>query len=133
MSTLKNKYKEQYILFLEAGFIAVNQMDEEAAIRLFNAAKVLNPHAMLTEIGFGYLHLCKLELTKAIQHFGKVIEADPTNDMAKTFLGIALTMTKSQVGEGEKILETLAKSKDKDVSHLSKDALDFVDRFVKKT
>ena len=36
-------YKKDFILFLEAGFIAINQADETSAINLFNAAKLFDP------------------------------------------------------------------------------------------
>ena len=57
-----NKFKDDFFLFLEAGFIAVNQADEDAAVKLFKAAQLLDPQQSLPQIGFGYLHLHKLEL-----------------------------------------------------------------------
>ena len=42
MSTIRSKYKDQFILFLEAGFVAINQMDETSALAVFKAAKLLN-------------------------------------------------------------------------------------------
>jgi predicted TPR repeat methyltransferase len=132
MSTLKNKYKEQYILFLEAGFIAVNQMDEPAAVRLFTAAKILNPHSVLNEIGFGYLYMCKLELKKAVEHYGKAIEMEPENEMAKTFLALTMAMTNHHVTDSEKILSTLSDSEDPEVRKLSHQVMEFIDQFIKK-
>ncbi|NBO23907.1 MAG: SctF chaperone SctG, partial [Chlamydiae bacterium] len=89
MSTLKSKYKDHFILFLEAGFIAVHQMDEPSAQRLFAAARLLNPESTLNDVAIGYLHLCKLELKKAISHFEHVLKKDPHNDMAKGFLAMS--------------------------------------------
>ena len=60
MSNLK-KYKEDWLLFTEAGFIAVNQADEDAAIKLFRAGETLNPENTLPQVGIGYLHLHKLD------------------------------------------------------------------------
>ena len=46
-------YKEDWILFLEAGFIAVNQADEDAATKLFKAAEMLNPENTMPKVGHG--------------------------------------------------------------------------------
>ena len=131
MDTLKD-YKKEFVLFLEAGFIAVNQADEDSALKLFKAAKLLEPKNILTTIGMGYLHLHKLELKKAIDCFKEVLKKDKKNAMAKTFLGIALSWTPNKGMEGEKILEETKKSHDKQIKDLSVTALDFVENFVKK-
>ncbi len=127
------KYKDDFILLLVSGFIAVNQADEDSAVKLFNAAEKLNPKSTLPLIGMGYLHLHKLELTKCIKAFEDVLKKEPHNEMAKTFLGIAMTMTPNRVSEGEKLLADSGKSHDKQIKKLSDTALDFVDRFVKKS
>lgn len=128
------KYNEDFFLFLEAGFIAINQADEDAALKLFKACKLLRPDNTLTTVGLGYLHLHKLELKTAIEHFRSVIAKEPDNAMAQTFLGIALSLTPDQVTEGEKILELAAQnSTDDDVKQVANTTLDFVDEFVKKT
>jgi hypothetical protein len=44
------KNKKDFILFLEAGFIAVNQADELSALNLFSAAEVLEPKNPLIKI-----------------------------------------------------------------------------------
>lgn len=130
--TLK-KYKDDYILLLEAGFIAVNQADEDAALKLFKASSLLNPENTLPKVGFGYLHLHKLELTQAIHVFNEVLEQEPKNDMAKALLGLCMSLSPSQMDKGEKVLAQTAKSKDTLIKQLSNTALDFVDKFVKKT
>ncbi|OGN55803.1 MAG: hypothetical protein A3D96_04430 [Chlamydiae bacterium RIFCSPHIGHO2_12_FULL_44_59] len=127
------KYKEDFILLAEAGFIAVNQADEDAALKLFRAAELLNPKNPLPKLGFGYLHLHKLELKEAIKHFDHVLETDPKNEMAKTFMGLCLSMMPNSVTKGEKILEQTVKSKDPMIKELSHSAIDFVDKFIKKT
>ena len=126
------KNKKDFVLFLETGFIAVNQADELSAINLFAAAEVLDPKNNLVKIGIGYLHLHKLELKQAIEKFEQVLKNEPTNEMAKTFLGIALSWTPTDTIKGEKLLEETKKSDDKDVKNLSKTALEFVDNFIKK-
>jgi tetratricopeptide (TPR) repeat protein len=126
------KYKEDFILLLEAGFIAVNQADEDAALKLLRAAELLDPENTLPIVGFGYLHLHKLELKQACERFEHVLKKDPHNDMAKTLLGLALSMQPNAVTKGEKMLEQTVKSKDPMIKELSHTALDFVERFIKK-
>jgi tetratricopeptide (TPR) repeat protein len=132
MSNLTNKYKKDTILFLEAGFIAVNQADEDSALKLFKAAKLLDPNNSLSQLGLGYLHLHKLELKESIRNFEEVLKKEPDNEMAKAFLGIAMSMSPSNTAQGEKILKETKKSEDKSIKTLSNTALDFVDKFVKK-
>ena len=132
MTSLMKKYKEDFILFLEAGFIAVNQADEDAAVKLFEASHLLEPKNILPIVGKGYLHLHKLELKQAVARFEEAIKKDPENEMAKAFLGIALSMTPTEAVKGEKILAQTEKSHDKGIKKLSHTALDFVDKFVKK-
>jgi len=75
-----SNYKEHFITFLEAGFIAVNQADEDSAWKLFKAAELCNPKSQLPKIGFGYLHLHKLELKQAVETFDEVLKADLYRD-----------------------------------------------------
>ncbi|NGX34004.1 MAG: hypothetical protein K1060chlam1_00349 [Candidatus Anoxychlamydiales bacterium] len=130
--SILDEYKNDFLLFVEAGFIAINQTDEGSTIKLFDAAKVLDKNNPLIKIGFGYLALHKLELKKAITIFEEVLRKDPKNDMAKAFLGIAISMTPKNMLKGEKLLEETLKSDDKEVKKLAGIALDFVDKFVKK-
>jgi len=127
------KYKEDFILLLEAGFIAVNQADEDAASKLFKAAALLDPENPLPKVGFGYLHLHKLELKQAIHAFEQVLAKDPHNDMAKAFLGLAMSMQPSSLQKGEKLLEETLHSQDPMIKKLSDTSLDFVERFIKKS
>lgn len=127
------KYKDNFILLCEAGFIAVNQADEDAAVKLFRASELLNPENPLPKIGLGYMHLCKLELKQACKMFDEVLAENPENEMAKAFLGLSLSLSPNDLVKGEKILEESAqKSKDSGVKTMAKTALDFVERFVKK-
>jgi tetratricopeptide (TPR) repeat protein len=130
MST--KKYKDDFILLAEAGFIAVNQADEDSALKLFKAASLLQPKNILPKIGFGYLHLHKLELKQAVKNFEEVLEIDPHNEMAKAFMGLCLAMMPNSIEKGEKMLEQTFKSKDPDIKNMSHSAIDFVERFIKK-
>lgn len=133
MEELLKKYEKDFVVFLEAGFIAVNQMDEPTATKLFKAAELLKPAGnVLPEVGKGYLHLHLLNLKKAVTCFEKVLKKEPDNEMAKTFLGISLSWMPKDVIKGEKILAETKKSSDKTVKKLSNTAIDFVDRFIKK-
>jgi hypothetical protein len=125
------KYKEDFILMLEAGFIAVNQADEDSALKLFKAAELLNPENTLPKVGFGYLHLHKLELNQAVRCFEEVLDVEPKNEMAKAFLGICMSLMPTQLSKGEKVLEETMKSKDPMIKKLAHTAVDFVEKFVK--
>lgn len=133
MEDLK-KYEEDFFLFLEAGFIAINQADEDSAVKLFKTCELLQPENPLIKIGFGYLHLHKLELKQACEYFEEVLRIDPSNEMASTFLGVALSLTPDKVTKGEQMLEKSARdSSDSQVKKVANTTLDFVEQFVKKT
>jgi tetratricopeptide (TPR) repeat protein len=131
MSNLKS-YKEDWLLLTEAGFIAVNQADEDAAVKLFRAAAMLNPTNTLPQVGFGYLHLHKLELKQAVKIFEDILDKEPNNEMARAFMGICMSMMPNAATKGEKVLEQTLKSKDPLIKSLSHTAIDFVEKFVKK-
>lgn len=127
------KFKQDYILMAEAGFIAVNQTDEDSAVKLFNAATLLDPTSLLPKIGMGYIHLVKLELKQAIKIFEEVLAVDPKNETAKAFLGISLSLNPTECAKGEKVLEEMTKNAQEPmVKNLSITALEFVEKFVKK-
>lgn len=126
------KYKEDFILFLEAGFIAVNQADEDSALKLFKSAELLNPSSVLPKVGVGYLHLHKLDLKKACKAFEEVLEQEPKNEMAKAFLAIALTLGPSTLTKGEEMLLELSKTKDPLIKQLGSTATGFVETCLKK-
>src|SRR5580700_4761743 len=129
----KFKTRDQFLLLAEAGFIAINQADEDAAIKLFKASEILDPDNVLPKIGMGYMHLCKLELKQAAKTFEEILAKDPRNEMARSFLGLSLSLNPTEMAKGEKVLEEAAqKSTDPMVKTLAKDALDFVEKFVKK-
>jgi hypothetical protein len=126
-------YKEDWILLLESGFIAVNQMDEDSAVKLFRAAELLNPESTLPKVGMGYLHLHKLELKQACKMFEDVLQKEPKNEMAKTLLGICMSLSPATLSKGEKLLEQTHKSHDPLIKGLSGTAMDFAEKFIKKT
>ncbi len=130
--TIKN-YQDDYFLFLEAGFVAVNAADEDSAIKLFKCAELLKPESTFPKVGFGYMHLCKLEIKQAIVCFREVLAKEPRNEMAKTLLGICLTMTPTEAASGEKSLTELTSSSDSGIKKLANMAIEFSDKFLKKS
>lgn len=127
------KYKEHFILLAEAGFIAINQGDEDAATKLFKAAETLDPKNNLPKIGFGYLHLCKLELKQAAKCFEEILMVEPNNEMVKAFLGLSLSLNPKDTAKGEKVLhESVEEANDPMVKGLANDVLTFVEKFIKK-
>jgi tetratricopeptide (TPR) repeat protein len=127
------EYKEHYATFIEAGFIAVNQSDEDSAVKLFKAADQINPGNFLSQLGLGYLHLCKLELKQSVKIFTEVLEKDPNNEVAKAFLGLSLSLNPKEVDKGTEILkETDKNTKDPFLKTLTGNAISFVEKFIKK-
>jgi Flp pilus assembly protein TadD len=127
------KFKDHFILLCEAGFIAVNQADEDAAVKLFKASQLLNPKNTLPKIGIGYMHMMKLELKQASNLFDQVLALEPQNEMARAFLGISYALTATEMGKGEKILSESAKeSSDPAIKQLANSAIDFLESFIKK-
>ena len=128
------KYKDDFLLLCEAGYIAVNQMDDDAAKKLFAAAALLYPNNELPKTGIGYLHLCKLELKEAGKAFQSVLDKEPGNEMAQAFLGVAMSLSPQEGAKGEKLLAEAAKTaKEPTIKTLASSALEFVDKFIKKT
>lgn len=126
------EYKKDWVLLLEGGFIAVNQGDEDSAVKLFKAAELLSPEHIMPKIGFGYLHLHKLELKQAVHFFEQALKMDPHSDMAKALLGVSMSLAPNSIEKGEKILHQTEKSRDPLIKSLSSSTIDFVERFVKK-
>ena len=127
------QYQEDWLLFTESGFIAVNQADEDAARKLFTAGAMLNPENTLPQVGMGYLYLHKLELKQAVKIFEDVLAKEPTNEMAKAFLGLCMGLMPNMIDKGEKLLEQTTRSKDPMIKKLAEMSIEFVEKFVKKT
>jgi tetratricopeptide (TPR) repeat protein len=123
--------KEDFVLFIEAGFIAVNQADEDSALKLFKAAEALDPSNALPKVGLGYLHLHLLDLKKACKLLEEALEMEPGNDMARAMLGISMSFDPTMTSKAEKILEKTCCSNNKTVKDLSGSALTFIDKFIK--
>ncbi len=132
MSKLQ-KYKDDFVLLLETGFIAAGQTDEDSANKLFRASHLLNPSNMLPKVGSGYIHLLKLELKQACKAFEEVLREEPENHMAKALLGLSTSLTIKDAEKGEKLMEQALKgSKDTAIKNMAKTGIEFVEKFVKK-
>jgi hypothetical protein len=131
---LLTELKEDFALLIEAGFIAVKQLDETSAMRIFNAAQVLNPDHSAPKIGIGYIALNKLEVKKATQIFEGVVAKEPTNWLAQTFLGISLLLTKPKRKKGERLIhEAMEKSGDPTIKNLGSISLEWAQKDLYKT
>ena len=103
-------FREDYALLVEAGFVAVKQLDENGARYLFKAAELLNPSNVASQLGIGYIALNKLEINEATKIFSAIVKKDPEHYLAQTLLGICYMLTKNKLKEGQKLIQD-AKSK----------------------
>lgn len=125
--------REDFPLLIEAGFIAVKQLDEVSATRIFQAAQLINIESTAPQIGLGYIALNKLDLKVAMQHFEAVLAKEPEHYLAKTFLAICFLLSKSKRHEGEEIIKAvIAKTDDATVKTLGEVALEWADKDLKK-
>lgn len=133
MSDKLENFNSDFPLFIEAGFIAVKQLDEISATRIFNAAQLINPNSTAPQIGLGYIALNKLDLKEAVRHFDAVIKKEPDNNLAITFYGICLLLNKQKRAEGEKLIkQVISKSDDPTIKSLGEIALKWADNDLKK-
>lgn len=117
------EFKSDAPLLVEAGFVAIKQVDEESAKNCFYASMVLDPELSLPVLGLGLVHLMKLDLDEAKKMFEAVLKKEPDNEMAKTYLGIAnlYTVTDQGLKEGQKwIDEAMSSTKEDELKKLGK-------------
>jgi len=120
-------------LMIEAGFVAIKQLDEVSARRLFAAAKTLRPESSAPEVGVGYIHLNKLEHKEATKIFQEVVDKEEDNELALSFLGMALMLNKERATEGVDLINrTLAATQDDEIKHLCESALKWYDHDLKE-
>lgn len=133
MAENMDTFKEDFPLLIEAGFVAVKQLDEISATRIFNAAQMISPHSTAPQIGLGYIALNKLEVKKATGIFEKVVEQEPTNYLAQTFLGICFLLSKPKRKKGEKLIqEAMSKSDDPTIKNLGTVSLQWAEKDLNK-
>lgn len=126
-------FKEDFPLLIEAGFIAVKQLDEISATNLFQAAQALSPHNTAPQIGLGYIALNKLEIKTATSIFEMVMKAEPNNHLAQTFLGMCYLLTKNKLKKGEKLVaEAIEKTDDPTIKNLGTLCLQWSEKELSK-
>lgn len=127
-------FKEDFALLIEAGFIAVKQLDEISATRIFNAAQMLNPNSVAPQIGLGYIALNKLEIKQATRIFEDILRREPENHLAQTFLGMCYLLTKPKRKKGEKIIhDAMEKTSDPTIKNLGAISLEWAEKDLNKT
>ncbi len=120
------EFKEDFALLIEAGFVAVKQLDEISASRIFQAAQALSPSNTAPQIGMGYIAINKLEIKEATRIFEAVTQTEPENHLAQTFLGICFLLTKGKQKKGEKIIkEAMEKTNDPTIKNLGSLSLEW--------
>lgn len=113
-------FTEDFSLFIEAGFVAIKQLDEIASRRLFKAAEILNPNNPAPQLGLGYIALNKLRVSEAVSIFESIMKKDPEHHLAKALLGVAYLLTQDKKKKGEQlILEASEKSDDPTIKNLA--------------
>ena len=127
------EFKGDFALLIEAGFVAVKQMDETSATRIFHAAQALSPGSTAPQIGLGYIALNKLEIKEGTRIFELVLNVEPSNYLAQTFLGMCLLLTKGKQNKGEKLIrEAMEKTSDPTVKNLGTMSLEWADKDLNK-
>jgi Flp pilus assembly protein TadD len=128
-----NEFKEDFALLIEAGFIAVKQLDETSASRIFHAAQAMSPKSTAPQLGLGYIALNKLELKEATRLFEDVLKLEPDNHLAQTFLGIVCLLQKPKRKKGEKLIkEAMDKATDPTIKSLGQISLEWADKDLTK-
>lgn len=126
-------FREDFALLIEAGFIAVKQLDEVSATRIFHAAQVMNPTSTAPQIGLGYIALNKLEIKEATRIFENVIKQEPDNYLAQTFLGISFLLNKAKRKKGEQLIrEAIEKTSDPTIKSLGQLSLEWAEKDLSK-
>jgi tetratricopeptide (TPR) repeat protein len=105
-------YRPDFALFVEGGFIAINQCDEQSAIRLLGAAYMLQPDHPAPLLGLGYLYLNMEQLDRAIGSLEECLKRDPNMELAKVLLGGALTLAKKDESRAKSLIEEVSRSSD---------------------
>lgn len=113
-------FSEDFSLFVEAGFVAVKQLDEIAARRLFKAAETLNPENPAPQLGLGYIALNKLRISEATSIFETILKRDPEHHLAKALLGVAYLLSQDKKKRGEELIrEAREKCDDPTIKNLA--------------
>jgi Tfp pilus assembly protein PilF len=127
------EFRPDFKLLIEAGFVAVKQLDETSSTRIFKAAKALNPESSAPEIGLGYIALNKLEVKEASAIFESILKKEPDNYLAQTFLGICYLLTKAKRSKGEELIhKAMELTTDETVKNLGRISLEWLEKDLRK-
>lgn len=125
--------KDDFSLMIEAGFIAVKQLDAISSSRIFIAAQMISPGHTAPQIGLGYIALNQLNIKEATHIFESIIEKEPENHLAQTFLGICYLLSKPKRKKGERIIkEAIEKTSDETIKNLGTISLEWAEKDLKK-
>jgi hypothetical protein len=126
-------FREDFSLLIEAGFVAVKQLDEISASRIFHAAQSIFPNNTAPQIGLGFIALNKLEIKEATKIFESVIKQEPENLLAQTFLGICLLLSKPKRKKGEQLIrDAVRKTTNPTIKNLGEISLEWAEKDLKK-
>jgi len=130
---VSDSFKEDFPLLIEAGFVAVKQLDEMSATRIFHAAQEMSPDSTAPQVGLGFIALNKLDMKTATKIFEDVTKKEPDNYLAQTFLGMCFLLSQPKRKKGEQLInETMSKTSDPTIKSLGKIALEWADNDLKK-
>ena len=126
-------FKDDFSLLIEAGFVAVKQLDAISSSRIFVAAQMISPGHTAPQIGLGYIALNQLNVKEATHIFEEVTKKEPENHLAQTFLGICYLLSKPKRKKGEKIIkEAMEKTDDPTIISLGEISLEWAEKDLKK-
>lgn len=127
------EFKSDFALLIQSGFIAIKQLDEASAKRIFQAALVISPDSTAPLVGIGYIALSKLEVKEATQIFEAIVQHEPQNHLAQMFLGICYLLSKANRKEGEELIEkTMNKTEDETIKNVGRVAKEWSEKDLKK-
>jgi len=125
--------KQDFALLIEAGFVAVKQLDAVNSSRIFVAAQMLSPDHTAPQIGLGYIALNQLNIKESTHIFEAIVEKEPENYLARTFLGISYLLSKPKRKKGERIIkEAMEKTDDEVIKNLGSISLEWAEKDLKK-
>lgn len=125
--------REDFSLLIEAGFVAVKQLDAISSSRIFVAAQMISPGHTAPQIGLGYIALNQLNVKEATHIFEEITAKEPENWLAQTFLGISYLLSKPKRKKGEKLIkEAMEKTEDPTIKNLGEISLEWAEKDLNK-
>lgn len=126
-------FVEDFALLIEAGFVAVKQLDELSSTRIFEAAQILKRDSTAPKIGLGYIALNKLDIKEATRIFSEVVNKEKDNQLARTFLGMCYLLSKGKHQEGQVLIkDAINKTADPTIENLGTIALEWWEKDLQK-